>query len=276
MHMPGLVSTYTDSSKERWFEKFARFGLVSKGVVYSLMGILSVLAAFGLSRETGDKAQAFKVLYQQPFGQLLLIAIAVGLFGYVTLRMFQAFKNTENKRKNFKGLLDRTGYALSALLYLAIGIYALRLAFSGMGDSGDSSRQFIVSKVLEYEGGEYFVGIAGLVVIGMGIYQIVRGVTGRFMKRVNLVRSNLKEAFTTAGTLGYISRGIVLGIIGYFLFHAAWISNPEEAQGTGAAFDFLKNTFGSVMMAVVALGLTGYGVFCFVKAKYQKIDLDFD
>jgi hypothetical protein len=129
--------------------------------------------------------------------------------------------------------------------------------------------------VLGYPAGEYIVGIAGLIVIGMGIYQIIRGITGKFMKKIQLVRSNMKDFFKKAGTVGYISRGIVLGIIGYFLFHAALRSNAQEAQGTGAAFDFLQNNFGSVMMALVALGLIGYGIFTFVKAKYQKIDLDF-
>src|SRR5687768_9519732 len=175
--MSGLTSAFSAQSKERWFEKFARFGLVSKGIVYFLMGILSVLAALGLSREKGDKEEAFKVIYEQPFGQIILVAIALGLFGYVMLRLFQAFKNTENKSKNLKGTLDRIGYALSAFLYLAIGAYALKLVFHSVKGSGDTdSRQFIVSKVLEYPGGEYIVGLAGTVVIGMGIYQITRAI----------------------------------------------------------------------------------------------------
>ena len=273
--MSGFTSTFGARSKEGWFEKFARFGLVSKGIVYFLMGTLSVLAALGLSAEKGDKAEAFKLIYDQPFGRVILIAVALGLLGYVMLRFFQAFKNTENKGKNLKGVLDRIGYAMSAILYLAIGAYALKLAFAGAGDGGDS-RQFIVSKVFEYPGGEYIIGIASLVVIGMGIYQIVRGISGRFMKKVNLYKSNMKDAFKTTGTIGYISRGIVLAIIGYFLFHAALVSDADEAQGTGAAFDFLQNKLGSIMMAIVAIGLAGYGVFCFVKAKYQKIDLDLD
>ncbi|MGC1241367.1 MAG: DUF1206 domain-containing protein [Chryseosolibacter sp.] len=274
--MSGITSVFSDRSREKWFEKFARFGLVSKGIVYFLMGTLSVLAAFGLSREKGDKAEAFQFIYDQPFGRVILIAIAMGLFGYVMFRMFQAFKDTENKGNDLKGILNRVGYAMSAFLYLAIGAYAIKLVFRGATGGGDSdSRQFVVSKVLEYPGGEYLVGIAGLIVIGMGIYQISRGISGKFMKKVNLVRSNMKDAFKTAGTVGYISRGIVLTIIGYFLLHAAWFSNPGDAQGTGAAFDFLQNKFGSFMMALVALGLVGYGVFCFVKAKYQKIDLDF-
>jgi hypothetical protein len=272
--MSGIISSISGQARDNWFEKFARFGLASKGVVYLLMGTLSVLAAFGLSREKGDKEQAFKLIYDQPFGKFILVAIAFGLLGYVMLRMFQAIKDTENKGKDIKGIMNRIGYGMSAVLYILIGAYALKLVFGGGGGGEGDSRQFVVSKVLGYPGGEYIIGIAGLVVIGMGIYQLMRGVTGKFMKKVHLVNSNTKDAFKAAGTIGYISRGIVLGIIGYFLFHAALRSNPEEARGTEAAFDFLQNEFGSVMMALVALGLAGYGVFCFVKAKYQKIDLD--
>ena len=253
--MSGISSVFSGQSKDNWYEKFARFGLLSKGIVYCLMGLLSVLAAFGLSQEKGDKAEAFKVIYGQPFGQVLLVIVALGLLGYVMLRFFQAFKDIDNKGTDMKGIFDRIGYTLSAFLYLGIGAYALKLVFGSSGGDDGDSRQFVVSKVLEYPGGQYVVGIAGFVVIGMGLYQIFRGVTGKFMKRVNLIRSNMKDAFQGAGTVGYISRGIVLGIIGYFLLHAAWLSNAEEAQGTGAAFDFLQNQFGSVMMAIVALGL---------------------
>lgn len=273
--MSGLTSSFTDQSKEKWFEKFARFGLVSKGIVYCLMGILSILAALGLSREKGDKAEAFRIIYDQPFGRVILIAIALGLLGYVMLRMFQAIKDIDNKGNDLKGIFDRIGYAMSAFLYLGIGVYAIKLVVRGTSDGGSDSRQFVVSKLLEYSFGQYVAGIAALIVIGMGIYQIYRGISGRFMKRIKLVSSNLKDFFKQAGTVGYISRGIVLSIIGYFLFHAALFSNPEEAQGTGAAFDFLENEFGSVMMAIVALGLVGYGIFTLVKARYQKIDLDF-
>ena len=272
--MTDFISSFTGQIRDNWFEKFARFGLASKGAVYLLMGTLSVLAAFGLSREKGDKEQAFKLIYDQPFGKVILVAIAVGLLGYVMLRTFQAIKDTENKGNDAKGILNRIGYGMSALLYIAIGAYALKLVFGNGGDEGGDSRQFVVSKILTYPAGEYIVGIAGLIGIGMGIYQIARGISGRFMKKVNLLNSNMKDAFKSAGTIGYISRGIVLGIIGYFLIRAAYASNPEQAQGTRAAFDFLQNEFGSLMMAVVALGLAGYGVFCFVKAKYQKIDLD--
>lgn len=272
--MPGITSLFSDPAKEAWFEKFARFGLISKGIVYCLMGLLSVLASFGLSRKKGDKTEAFKLIYDQPFGQIILIAIALGLFGYVMLRMFQAIKDIDNKGKDMKGIFVRIGYALSAFLYIGIGGYAIKLVFQGKGADDSDSRQFIVSKVFEYPGGRYLVGIVSLIVVGMGIHQIIKGGTGKFMKRINLVRSNMKEVFKKAGIIGYISRGIVLLIIGYLIFHAAWLFNSKEAQGTGAAFEFIENKFGSLLMGIVALGLIGYGIFTFVKAKYQKIDLD--
>lgn len=242
--MSGITSAFTDRSKENWFEKFARFGLVSKGVVYCLMGLLSVLAAFGLSKENGDKGGAFKAIYDQPFGQVILVIIALGLFGYVMLRFFQAFMDIDNKGTDMKGVLDRIGYTLSAFLYMGIGAYALKLALGGAGDGGSDSRQFVVSKVLEYPGGQYAVAIAALIGIGMGLYQVFRGVTGKFMKRVNLIRSQMKDTFKAAGTMGYIARGIVLVIIGYFLLHAALKSKPEKAQGTEKLSPLFKTSLG--------------------------------
>lgn len=264
IHLPSQAS-------EKWLEHFARFGMISKGVVYCLMGILSILAALGLQREKADKTQAIKVIYEQPFGKVLLILIAFGLLGYVTWRTFQAVKDIEHKGNGVNGVFKRIGYAGSALLYLALGIYAVKLVIERPGGNGDS-RQFIVSKILEYPGGEWFVGIASLVLIGVGIHHMYKAVTGKFMEKVQLIDPVYRDLFRNIGAAGYISRGIVLCIIGYFLLHAAINSNPQEAHGTREAFDFLEHTFGNILMSIVALGLAGYGTFMFVRAKYQLVN----
>jgi hypothetical protein len=258
------------SKKERWLQSFARFGLVSKGIVYCLMGTLTILAAFGLSGAKGDKSEAFKLIYDQPFGKILLLAIALGLCGYVTLRIFQALFDIDDKGKGAKGLATRLGYAASAVLYLSLIIYAVKLA-SGSPSSGDQ-RQFFVSKILSYPMGEWIIAIAALIIIGSGIHQMYKGFSKRFMKKVKLYRSEYAQSFKRAGVLGYVSRGLVFSIVGYFLLRAAMDSNASEANGTGAAFDFLQNNFGNVLMGLVALGLVAYGVFMFVRARYESID----
>lgn len=184
---------------------------------------------------------------------------------------FMADTNSSFKWLN---LLPHSAANPKTFLYLGIGAYALKLVFGSSGGGGEGSRQFVVSKVLQYPGGQYLVGIAAIIGIGMGVYQIYRGVTGKFMKRVRLTRTNMQDAFKMAGTVGYTSPGIVLGIIGYFMFHAARRADPDQAQGTSEAFDFLQNNFGSVMMAIVALGLAAYGIFSFVKARYQRINMN--
>lgn len=267
--MNTFSKTHFFSGKEQWLQRFARFGLMSKGIVYCLMGILTTLAALGLSAEKGNKTEAFKVVYEQPFGRFLLIVIAIGLCGYVTLRVFQAFLDIDDKGKDAKGIATRLGYAISAILYLSLIVYAIKLASGNPGHR--DTKQFFVSKIMSYPMGEWAIGIAGLIIIGAGINQIYKGISKKFMKRVKLYRSEYSKTFQRAGIIGYVSRGLVFSIVGYFLFRAAIDSNPGGAEGTEAAFDFLQQNFGNLLMGIVALGLVAYGIFMFVKAKHESI-----
>ena len=263
------------SKKEKWTERFARFGIISKGVVYCLIGILTSMAALGLRGEKASRNEAFKIIYDQPFGKFLLIAVAVGLFGYVTWRFFQAVYDIDSKGNDTKAKFIRIGYGFSALLYFLIGLYAFKLAVAGPGGSNGDSQQFVVAKILNYPAGGWIIGIAGLLTIGNGFRQIYKAVSGNFLKNIQLTASRHYDVFKKAGIVGYFARGVVLAIIGYFFVRAALYHNASEAIGTKEAFGFLENTFGSLLMGLVAAGLVGYGVFMFVKGRYQKIDLNF-
>jgi uncharacterized membrane protein YidH (DUF202 family) len=260
---------------ERWVEHFARFGIVSKGVVYCLIGFLTVLAALGLKAKSADKKEAFNVIYDQPLGKILLLIVAIGLVGYVMWRFFQSVRDIDNKGHNAKGTFIRIGYGVSAILYFSLAIYAFKLALQGPGGSDDNSQQFVVAKILSYPAGEWIIGVAGALTLLNGIRQIVKGARAKFMKTVKLIQSPRASLYKKTGIIGYISRGIVLCIIGYFFLRAALHKNGMEAGDTEGAFDFLENNFGTVLMGTIALGLFLYGIFMFVKARYQKIDLNF-
>jgi hypothetical protein len=268
--MDGFFNAHVDFKKDRLLQKFARFGLVSKGIVYCLMGLLTILTAMGLSGNKGDKTGAFQFVYDQPFGKILLLAIAIGLCGYVVLRVFQSFFDIDGKGKGAKGIATRLGYAGSAVLYLSMIVYAIKLA-SGNSGGGDK-RQFFVSKIMQWPMGEWIIGVAALIIIGAGLNQMYKGISKRFMKKVKLYRSEYSKAFQRAGVIGYVSRGLVFSIVGYFLLNAAIHSNPNEADGTDEAFNFLQNNFGNLLMALVAMGLVAYGVFMFVRARHESIN----
>jgi hypothetical protein len=263
------------ASKEKWIEYFARTGIIAKGIVYCLIGLLTLLAALGFRGQKMDKADAFKVIYEQPFGKTLLIIIAIGLFGYVTWRLFQSIRDIDNKGNDSKAIMIRIGYAFSALIYLSLGIYAFKLALEGSSSGEGDAQKTLVSKLLDYPGGAWILGIVAAIIIINGFRQIYKGSLKRFMKNVNFYQSKHASIFERAGIVGYVSRGVVLLIIGYFFLRAALNKNASEAQGTKGVFDFLENNFGSLLMGAVAFGLLGYGIFMFVKARYQKIDIHF-
>ncbi|HYC85992.1 MAG TPA: DUF1206 domain-containing protein [Chryseosolibacter sp.] len=260
------------ADQKTWFERFLRFGLISKGVVYCLVGVLAFMAAYDFQTKEPSKAKAMAFVYDQPLGTLLIALITLGMFGYVTLRFFQAFADIDAKGDSTKGLLSRGGYLMSGLIYLGLAVYAINLLVEGRGGENET-REFIVSKVLAHRWGAWLVGMAGVLIIGNGIYQAYRGVTGTFMKKIMVIREDLERVFRKAGVIGYLSRGVVLIIIGYLVLHAALTLNPNDAGGTEGAFHFIKYTFGSVLMSIIAVGLIGYGLFNFVRAKFQRIQV---
>jgi hypothetical protein len=270
--MPDILPKI-DAPKEKWADRFFRYGLIAKGVVYCLIGLITLFAAAGLSRHEAGKTDVLKFIYEQPFGTLLLVLIALGLFGYSMLRFFQAFKDIDGEGNGTHGIFARVGYAISGFVYLALAIYASKMIWAGRQGGGDSN-QFILGRILTYPWGPWIIGLAGLIIIGNGIYQIYRAISGSFMKKIRLIRSNIETTVRRAGVTGYCSRGVVLIVAGYLVVHAAYTSNAREAKGTEGAFRFIENTFGTVLMAIVALGLVGYGIFMFVKAKYQRINID--
>ena len=63
------------------FEALARAGFVARGVIYGVIGILAVKLAIGAGGKTTSQSGALKTIAQQPFGEVLLILVAIGLAG---------------------------------------------------------------------------------------------------------------------------------------------------------------------------------------------------
>jgi len=275
--MSDLVSNNYD--KKEWVESFARFGYAAKGVVYILVGGLAVGAAIGAGGQTSGKRGAVQELLQQPFGQVMLGIVAVGLLGYVCWRFYDAIVDPEDHGSDTQGIFQRIGLAISGLTYLAFSIYCLYTVMGesssgGSGGSG-SSRQSLAAEAMSQPFGQWIVGIIGAIVIGKGLYQFYKGLAEKFNDKVNDqgVDRDIKKTYDIAGKVGYIARGVVLSLIGFFVVKAAVEAQPGNVKGTGGIFDFLQTTGGPWLMGLIALGLVGYGIFMIVKAKYRRIEI---
>src|SRR6059058_326131 len=80
-----------------WLEAFARMGYAAKGVVYLIIGVMAGLFALGRRNRPGDFSTVLLQSFHQPFGEVLLALLTLGLFGYGVWCLIQAILDTENK-----------------------------------------------------------------------------------------------------------------------------------------------------------------------------------
>lgn len=261
-------------SSSEWIERLARFGYAAKGVVYALIGVLAVQAAFTGGGKTTDAKGALESIVTQPFGQILLVLIAIGLFGYMLWRFVEAFMDPENEGSDAKGIAKRIGYAISGIIYASLAFSAAQLAAgSGSGGSGNSTQHW-TARLMSQPFGRWLVGIVGAIVIGVGFYQFYKAFSTKFRRKLKV--REMSEAEETwairAGRFGLSARGVVFVIIGFFLLQAAYQSDASEARGLGGALQtLLQQPYGPWLMGLVALGLIAYGIYMGVQARYRRI-----
>lgn len=258
-------------SKNSWIDTIARLGLSAKGVVYSVIGLLIILAVINgrsSSAKEADKGGVFQFIEHLPAGKVLLAIVVIGLICYTTWRFIQAFKKSNHDTSMGK----RLRYISSGLVYGAFSFYGIKF-LNGSRSGGESGNKEAAKKVLEFDGGEWLLGAAALILAGIGIYQIYYGLSEKYKKHVSGL--NLGEAenrlLLSSGKLGYVARGIVWFILSFLLGKAAMHSNSQEAGSTGDAFQFVgENSYGPVLLFALALGLLCYGVFNFIRARFES------
>ena len=258
-----------------WIRGLARMGYVAKGVVYLIIGILAVQAAFGPGGKTTDSKGAFVTIAGKPFGEALLWLLAVGLVGYAAWKIIQAFKDPDNKGTGKKAMASRIGYAGSGIVHIFLAYNAVSIIMRA-GGSSSSSKQSWSAKLLGQPFGQWVLGFVGLCFIAFGIYQAVRAYKKSFMKQLKQYEMHNQEEWwgKKAGQFGFAARGIVFGLMGVFLIQTAITADPDKTRGIdGALSELSQQPYGAFLLAIVAIGLIAYGIFMFVIAKNRRMNI---
>lgn len=260
-----------------WVEKLARLGYATKGVVYTIIGVIAALAALRGGGETADSHGALEEIVRRPYGHVLLIVVAVGLACYALWRLTQAVFDTEDKGSEWKGLAVRAGYACIGFVYFGLGYSALSLVLGGdAGDSSDEKSRYWTATFMVLPFGRLLVGLGGLGFIGFGFWQCYKAYKTKFREKMTRVEmgEHADKFITRAGQFGLASRGVVFGVVGVFLIQAALRARAHEARGLGGALHALEEQpAGLWALGVVALGLVAYGLLMFSLAFYRRIDV---
>jgi hypothetical protein len=108
------------------------------------------------------------------------------------------------------------------------------------------------------------VGIAGLIVMGSGLVQMMRGARDDFEQQFELyaMNSNYRKWLIRLGRFGTMARGLVFTLVGLFLFGAAYNHNASQAQGIdGVLAALLHQPYGPWLLGIVAAGLIAFGIY---------------
>lgn len=250
------------------FRTVARIGYVVLGVVHIVIGVLAISITTG-GGQNADQGGAMEQIREIPLGVLLLWVIALGLFALALWQIAEAVVERDPDTKKKWG--RRAKFIGTALAYIAIGITALVYAVGGSSDSSSSTQSFS-AQLMATPGGVALLVLAGLGVLAIGIAFVVRGFTRAFEKYLDLPAGTARKGIVVFGMVGYIAKGIAVGVTGVLFVVAALTHDAKAAGGLDAALHTLAELpFGVFILWIVGGGLVIYGLFCFARARYARM-----
>ena len=248
----------------------ARFGLVARGLVYLIIGVLALKLALGDGGAATNQQGALKTISNQSFGELLLILVAIGLAGYALWRLTRAVVGHGAEQRDSG--LDRIAGLESGIAYAILCVTAIKILTESGASSGTAKET--TGGILEWSGGTVLVAIAGAVLIGVAAYQVYEGLSRKFLDNAKTGEMNegVRKGYTALGVFGHVARGVIFALIGYGLIKAAIDYDPKEAIGLdGALRELAHASYGPAVLGLVAVGLSGFGVYSIVGARYRKV-----
>jgi len=160
-----------------------------------------------------------------------------------------------------------------AVIYAALGISAASVAL-GSGSSSSQSQKQATTGVLAWPAGRVIVVVAGLIIIGVGAAHVVKGVKKSFAEEIDTSTMSpvARNGVAQLGQIGYIAKGVALGLVGGLLSYATLSFDQQKAQGLdGAMQTILAQPFGRLLLTAVALGFAAFGVFAILQSRYRRM-----
>ena len=266
------------TNKQRgWIIPLARGGYAAKGGVYSVIGIVAAIAAGQGRSENTNARGALETILHQPYGQILLGIVTVGLIGHALWRFVQAFQDADDHGSDLKGIIKRGSFVFVGILYSSLAFWAIKLIL-GARENNDDARasQEWTAWLLAQPFGQYLVGAVGAGFIAFALYQIYKAISTKFLEQLATEEMGEKtEKFAArTGQIGLTARAVVFAVIGIFLLQAAIQYDASEAQGLSGALRALESQpYGFWIMLLVAFGFIIYGFHMFLTAWYRKLHI---
>jgi hypothetical protein len=245
----------------------ARGGYVASGVLHLLVAWLAVQLALGQPAGKADGGGAFRAIDQMPGGEVLLWAVAVGFAALALWQLATAFLGAPGAGHDAGA---RAKSAAKAVLYGILAGTGVRYA---QGTEGGRSEESLTAQVLSLPAGPWLVGAVGLVIVGVGVYHVLKGARKKFLRDLTGTGGRgVGPVVVRLGQVGYVAKGIALGVVGGLIVAAAVTTDASRAGGLDEALRAMRDQpFGTALLLVVGLGIAAFGLYSFARARFARL-----
>jgi Domain of Unknown Function (DUF1206) len=249
----------------------ARFGYLTRGVVFIIVGSLALLVANGSGARPQGARDALQMLFEHPLGGLLLWAIAFGLACFAAWRFLQSLFDADRLGRDLYGLMRRGAYGAGGLFYLALAAATARIGFQTRTTTEDQAARGWTHWLMIKPLGRDLIALIAIVLIGIAIGIAVNALRATYRRKLDAKRTSIAWA-VAIGSFGMMTRAFVFLMIGVFLGLAAYDYNSQEVVGLSGVLTTLEHqAYGRWLLAVAALGLVAFGCFEMIEAYARRV-----
>jgi hypothetical protein len=248
----------------------ARAGLTARGSIYILIGWVAVLVALGRGSHEADQQGALQLLAGKPYGSVSLWLLGIGFAAYALWRLSEAVYGVAGDG-NRAG--PRLRSAARAVIYAGLAYLTFEV-ISGAHGSLSRRQQDVTATVMQHPGGRWLIGIAGLIIVVIGVMLAGEGLRRRFMRylRTSRMSRGTRRIVGRLGVIGTVARGVVVALVGLLVIDAAVSHAPAQAGGIDTALRTLRDQpLGEVLLLLAALGLVIFGIYGLCEARWRRV-----
>ena len=252
----------------------ARAGYASRGVVYLIIGVFALFAAIGSGETQGSKG-ALEKLMSQPAGTILIVAMIVGLIGYIVWRLIQAIGDADNHGTSVKGLIVRASLLVSAATYTTLAIFAAA-QLGVLSGGGEGSGGGVAETLAGFVGSQWVATGLSVIFVGIGIAHWYKALTGKF-KKYFAASADKVAIIAPISVVGLCARGTIFWILAFMLFYRGLTAGEEGGSTPGIkdALNFIQDLpLGDVLLGVMAVGIAIFAVYSFCEAIWREVDIE--
>lgn len=253
------------------------FGCISTGLIYIAVGVIAILSMLKVKQGSADESSLLMFLNDFTLGKVLVWVILLGMLSYIAWRVYESITDPYNYGSSVRGKARRAGIGLSSIAdaLIAFSAVVVLLGTSEIEVDGRPEQQReMVGNILQESWGSWMIILLGIVVSGTALVQFFYGITRGYRERLDIAHFNKekKKLIYFFAYTGYLARGIIIGIIGFFFIKSGFSENQDHVVNTDKAFDFIGDHIGLLPFVLVAIGTICYGIFMFAMGITYDVD----